>query len=172
MLNENDKSLNKQKDASTTNSDSMIDATFHLLNSRHNNIYKFVMLYSDYINTQHNYGTDCTLSMTEAHVLTYIEEHPGTTITDLAKYWKKTKGALSQTVTKLVSKELVYRHKTEDNAKTVLLYVTDEGLRISKAHKLYDTLEISKTLQDLSKYCTAEEIDAFYKVIDIFTTLL
>ncbi|NMM63372.1 MarR family transcriptional regulator [Clostridium sp. P21] len=172
MINENDKSLIAQKDVSSTNDDSIIDATFNTLNSRHNNIYKFVMLYSDYINTPHNYGTNHTLSMTEAHVLTYIEEHPGTTITDLAKYWKKTKGALSQTVSKLVSKNFVYRHKTKDNAKTILLYVTDEGLSVSKAHKLFDTLEISKTLKDLSNYCTAEEIDAFYKVIAVFTTLL
>jgi DNA-binding MarR family transcriptional regulator len=161
----------KENEKPTTNEDSMIDATFQLLNSRHNNIYKFVMLYSDYINTPHDYGTH-TLSMTEAHVLTYIEEHPGTTITDLAKYWEKTKGALSQTVSRLVSKGLVYRSKAIDNAKNVLLYVTEEGLKTSKAHKLYDTLAISKTLEDLSKYCTPEEIDAFYKVIAIFTTLL
>ncbi|SDE36864.1 MarR family winged helix-turn-helix transcriptional regulator [Sporomusa acidovorans] len=152
--------------------DAFINATYRHLNNRHNNIYQFVIKYSDYINAAHDYGTGHILSMTEVHTLTYIEDNPGTTVTELAQHWSKTKSALSQTVSKLVDKGLVYRHKTETNAKTVLLYVTEEGLKLSKAHKLYDTITISKTLEDLSKYCTAEEIDAFYKVIGIFAKLL
>lgn len=152
--------------------DAFINATYHHLNSRHNNIYQFVMKYNDYIISQHDYGTGIYVSMTEAHTLTYIEDNPGTTITELAQHWSKTKSALSQTVSKLVDKGLVYRHKTETNAKTVLLYVTEDGRKLSKEHKLYDTITISKTLEDISKHCTAEEIDAFYKVIGIFAKLL
>lgn len=149
-----------------------LNEKFHQLNDRQNNIYQFVMLYNDYIVSTHDYGMGQVVSMTEAHILTYIEENPGTTITNLAKYWNKTKGALSQTVSKLVDKGLVYRHKTENNAKTVLLFVTEEGLKLSKAHKLYDTIDIAKTLDDLLKECTIEEIESFYKVIGVYIKLL
>lgn len=150
----------------------MIDDTFHALNERHNNIYQFVIHYNDYIISSHDYGEGIPLTMIEAHTLTYIEENPGTTITELAKYWGKTKGALSQTVTRLTDKGLVDKTKTADNAKNVCLYVTETGARISKSHKLYDTVDIAKTMGELRKECSAEEIEAFYKVIGVYNEVI
>lgn len=92
--------------------------------------------------------------MIEAHTLTYIEEHPGTTVTELSKYWGKTKGALSQTVTRLTEKGLVEKIKTADNAKNVRLYVTGTGARLSKSHKLFDTVDIAKIMGELRKECS------------------
>lgn len=150
----------------------MIDETFHALNERHNNIYQFVIHYNDYIMSIHNYGEGIPLTMIEAHTLTYIEETPGTTITELAKYWGKTKGALSQTVTRLAEKGLVDKTKTADNAKNVCLYVTETGARISKAHKLYDTVDIAKTMGELRKDCSVDEIEAFFKVIGVYNKII
>lgn len=149
-----------------------LDETFRILNDRINYVYQFVMLYNSYVMSEHDYGTGHMVTMIEAHTLTYIEENPGTTVTELAKYWNKTKGALSQTVTRLVNKGLVSRHKTEQNAKTVLLYPTEDGRRLSQAHRLYNTIDISKTLNDLLKDCTMEEIDSFYKVLGSYIKLL
>lgn len=159
---------------STTNlSDSgMIDETFHALNERHNNIYQFVIHYNDYIVSVHDYGEGIPLTMIEAHTLTYIEENPGTTVTELARYWGKTKGALSQTVSRLTDKGLVDKTKAADNAKNVRLYVTETGARLSKAHKLYDTVDIAKTMGELRKECTVDEIEAFYKVIGVYNKVI
>ena len=66
--------------------DSFIDQTFHTLNERHNSIYQFVMRYNDYILSVHDYGEGIPMTMIEVHTLTYIEEHPGVTVTELAKY--------------------------------------------------------------------------------------
>lgn len=151
---------------------SMIDETFHALNERHNNIYQFVIHYNDYIVSIHDYGDGIPLTMIEAHTLTYIEEHPGTTVTELAKYWGKTKGALSQTVTRLTDKGLVDKTKTADNAKSVRLYVTETGARLSKSHKLFDTVDIAKTMGELRKECSVEEIEAFYKVLSVYNKVI
>lgn len=150
----------------------MIDETFHALNERHNNIYQFVIHYNDYIVSVHDYGEGIPLTMIEAHTLTYIEENPGTTITELARYWGKTKGALSQTVSRLTDKGLVDKTKTADNAKNVRLYATETGIRLSKAHKLYDTVDIAKTMGELRKECTIDEIEAFYKVISVYNKVI
>jgi len=152
--------------------DSFIDETFHTLNERHNNIYQFVMRYNDYIISTHDYGLGILLTMIEAHTLTYIEENPGVTITELASYWNKTKGALSQTVSRLSEKGLVSKEKRDGNAKNIRLYATETGLRLSKAHKLYDTVDIAKTMGALREECTAEEIDAFYKVISVYNQVI
>lgn len=146
-----------------------VNKRFQVLNDRHNLIYQFALRYNDYMNLYHDYGTEFNVTMTEAHTLTYIEENPNTTITDLANYWAKTKSALSQTVSKLVKKGLVARSKAPDNAKTVLLNVTEDGLRLSNAHKYYDTVKIGKNLEDLRRHCSEEEIDAFYKVVGVFS---
>lgn len=156
----------------TKKDDSIIDETFHALNERHNSIYQFVMRYNDYILSEHNYGEGVPLTMIEAHTLTYIEEHPGVTITHLAKYWNKTKAALSITVSHLAELGLVLKKKEEGNAKNICLYATESGIRLSKAHKLYDTLDIAKTMGKLQKECSVEEIDAFYKVMSVYNKII
>lgn len=147
---------------------SFVDQTFQVLNDRHNVIYGFVMRYNDYIYAEHDYGNGDPLTMIEVHTLTYIEDHPGTTVTELTEYWHKTKGAISQIVSRLEALGLVKKTKKEGNAKNVCLYVTECGFHTSRAHKLYDTLDITKTLNEIQKVCTPAEIDTFYKVISVY----
>ncbi|MDU4621453.1 MAG: MarR family transcriptional regulator, partial [Clostridioides difficile] len=80
--------------------------------------------------------------------------------------------AISQTISKLEKKGYITKEKKEGNAKTILLYPTTSGVELSKAHKLYDTIDVTRTFEYLIKECTLEEIDSFYKVIDLFINLL
>ena len=145
-----------------------INETFQVLNGRHNIIYEFVMRYDDYIYAEHSYGTGYHLTMIEVHTLTYIEDHPGTTVTELTAYWHKTKGAISQIVSRLEDLGLVTKTKKEGNGKNVYLYITETGYQVSRSHKLYDILDITKTLSKIQKECTPAEIDTFYKVISVY----
>ena len=145
-----------------------INQTFQALNDRHNVIYEFVMRYNDYIYAEHDYGNGHPLTMIESHTLTYIEDHPGTTVTELTGYWHKTKGAVSQIVSRLEDLGLVTKTKKEGNEKNVYLYVTETGYQLSCSHKLYDILDITKTLSKIQKECTPAEIDTFYKVISVY----
>ncbi|HJG31605.1 MAG TPA: MarR family transcriptional regulator [Collinsella ihuae] len=110
--------------------------------------------------------------MMEVHTLTYIEEHPGTTITELAAYWHKTKSALSQLVTWLSKQGLVEKRRRENNARVVGLFPTERGIEISREHKRFDIADIEKTNSDLLKTCSQEEIDAFYKVLGPFNGII
>lgn len=165
-LKNNQSSVDQLNDSE--HSDGFTDQTFKVLNDRHNIIYEFVMRYNDYIYAEHDYGDGIQLTMIESHTLTYIGDHPGTTITELAEYWKKTKGALSQTVSRLENLSYVEKRKENGNAKNLHLYLTPSGQRTSHAHKLYDILDITKTLSKIHKKCTSEEIDSFYKVLGIY----
>ncbi|MGX6969327.1 MarR family winged helix-turn-helix transcriptional regulator [Vagococcus bubulae] len=149
-----------------------INKQFRELNNRHNNIYQFVILYYNYIISKHDYGTGEEVSMIEAHTITYIEENPGTTVSDLAKYWNRTKAALSQTVSKLEKKGYIKKEKSKDNKTTFHLYVTDKGLELSEAHKLYDTIDISKTMGQLKEKCSDQDIESFFKVIEEYIVLI
>lgn len=148
-----------------------IDKIYNQLSPRADLLYNFVMDYSDYIYKPRDYGTGMVINMVEVHTLTMIENNPGVTVSELAKMWNRTKGAVSQTVTKLAEKNLVYRQKENGNAKVVHLYPTEEGVTLSTSHKLYDNMDILQTQSDLLKSCTLEEIDAFYKVLQAYYNL-
>ena len=120
----------------------------------------------------HQYGDNYTLTMMEVHTLSYIEDHPGTSSGELIQYWDKTKGTISQILTKLEKLELIEKRKKDGNAKNLYLYVTAEGSRVSKAHKMYDILDIAKTMSQLQKQCSAEEIEAFYHVISVYNEVI
>ncbi len=151
---------------------SEVNAVFQTLNRRIFELYRFVLRYNGYIYSSHHYGGAEPLTMIEVHTLTYIEDNPGTTPSDLASYWEKTKGAISQILGRLDERGLIERRRSRQNAKTINLYVTEEGERISRAHKLYDINDILKTLKHLMEKCTAEEIDTFYKVIGVYNDVI
>jgi len=77
----------------------------------------------------------------------------------------------SQIVTKLVKKGLVIRQNHETNKKTILLLPTQEGKRLSRAHKKYDAADEAETLEILLQNCTMDEIRSFHKVLQCYNKL-
>ena len=153
------------------NNKSEIDRIYSQISPRADELYQFVVLYNTYINQVRDYGTGELISMVEVHILTIIADNPGITASQLALKWGTTKGAISQNLKKLESKSLILRRKENDNAKTIHLYATEKGDRLSSAHKSYDNADILQTQHDLLKSCTSEEIDIFYKVVHEYIKL-
>ncbi|MCC8139365.1 MAG: MarR family transcriptional regulator [Lachnospiraceae bacterium] len=149
-----------------------IDRVYKELSVRADEVYKFVIRYSEYINTPRDYGTGEMIGMVEVHILTMIADNPGITVTEASKLWGRTLGAVSQTVSKLVKRELITREKEKGNAKTIHLYATERGQQLATAHKIFDNLDITETLHDLLQKCSLEEIDTFYKVLHVYNELL
>lgn len=148
-----------------------IDRIYDQLSPRADLLYRFVMVYADYIYKFRDYGTGQIISMIEVHTLTMIEDNPGITVSKLATMWNRTKSAVSQTTAKLEDKKLIYRKKSDHNAKVMHLYPTETGIELSVKHKMYDNMDIMQTKQELLESCTLEEIDAFYKVLDAYCKL-
>jgi len=155
------------------NCNKLLDRLYGLLSIRADKLYEFIIFYyNNCINDRHDYGNGKKLRMTEIHALTYIEENPGTTANELVKSLLKTKGAISTTVKTLTDQGLVIRKKENNNSKTINLYATQEGIHLSKMHKIYDIEDIQATTKKLKETCTEKEIDAFYKVIDSYLDIL
>ncbi|MEZ3486473.1 MAG: MarR family transcriptional regulator [Lachnospiraceae bacterium] len=145
-----------------------IDRKYAELSLRADVLYHFVTTYSNYIHQARDYGTGQIINMAEVHILTMIADEPGITTNVLARKWKCTKAAVSQNVKKLEQKKLVYRIQDETNKKIFHLYVTDEGGRLALAHKRFDILDIVETKEELLQSCTEEELDTFYKVLEVY----
>ena len=75
----------------------------------------------------YDFGTGVPLYRTEIHTIRAIGENPRINVTGLAEHMGVTKGAVSQTVNKLVRKRLARKTAAPDNAREVLLELTDAG---------------------------------------------
>ncbi len=73
------------------------------------------------------FGTGIPLYRSEIHTIQAIGFNPGINVTRLAEEMGVTKGAISQTVTKLEKKGLIMRYTAEDNRKEVKLALTGLG---------------------------------------------
>lgn len=148
-----------------------INNAYRKVTERANLLYEFVILYHNYIYSQHSYEAE-NCNMMEIHTLTYIDDSPGITATQLSQIWHKSKSAISQTVKKLMEAGYVEKRYTENNEKTALLYVTEKGRRLSSVHKAYDVADITQTTAYLVEQCSEADLEAFYRILEQYTKLL
>ena len=148
-----------------------INKMYKKLNVRADMIYEFVILYHNYIYAQHTYEAE-NCNMMEIHTLTYIDDSPGITATELSKIWHKSKSAISQTIKKLINSGYVEKKYLENNEKTARLFTTEKGHQLSNVHKAYDVADITQTTAYLVEQCSEEDLDAFYRILVLYIALL
>lgn len=66
-----------------------------------------------------------------------------------------------QVIKRLVDSGYVEKRFKENNEKSVCLYATDKGQRLSSVHKAYDVADITQTTSYLIEQCGQADVDAF-----------
>lgn len=132
-------------------------------------MYRFVMLYGDYMKLPQNYGTGEKVSMLEAHTLTLIAHCPGITAKEIAAHFQKTKGAISQIISRLECSGLIRRQTERGNEKNRHCYVTADGQALSDAHEQFDREGLAREQKLLSSYFAENELAAFYEILRFYT---
>lgn len=125
---------------------------------------RYEQLGVDYRKELHDYGTGELYTPTEVHMVTRIEENPGITAVKIAEVTYRSKSAVSQMVTKLESKGLIYREKDPANGKQQLLYVTPKGKHLSLCHKAYD--EAAVPIRDLVDKFGEEALHNYMDIVE------
>lgn len=95
---------------------------------------KILDLYSVINRKPADYGTGDLLYFTEIHTITVIGRNKEINVTRLAELMGVTKGAISQTVKKLVSKNLIMKSNLTDK-REVSLKLTEKGKIAFKGQK-------------------------------------
>ena len=92
-----------------------------------------------------SFGTGVLMHTKEIHTVQAIGRKPGINVTKLAEYAGVTKGAVSQTINKLVKKGLVRKTRIPGNDKEVVLELTDLGRIGFQNHEKFhmDTLDMA-----------------------------
>ena len=93
-----------------------------------------------------SFGTGILMHTKEIHTVQAIGRHSGINVTKLAEQAGVTKGAVSQTINKLVRKGLVRKTHAPGNEKEVILELTDLGWVGFQNHEKFhmDTLDIAR----------------------------
>ena len=116
-------------------------------------------------------GMGETLAMPEVHLIKGAKYYPNDNISNLAERFAVTKGAVSQTVNKLVKRGYLRKYKYDDNKKEVYIQLTEKGQQaFDNIMASYD--EIAKILlefagKDDHKLKTIHEfLDLVEKLLD------
>ena len=93
-----------------------------------------------------SFGTGVLMHTKEIHTVQAIGRHSGINVTRLAEHTGVTKGAVSQTLKKLIRKGLVQRTHAPGNEKEVVLELTDLGWIGFRNHEKFhmETLDIAR----------------------------
>lgn len=149
-----------------------ISTVQRIFNEKSDLIFRFVTIQNNYYNLPKNYGEEASLTSVEINTLKSIADNPGITVTELAAADDKTKGAVSQIVKKLEQRGYVFRKRCPIDGKRALLHVNEEGRRLSLLHKKHTLNDIKNTMDHLLEKCEVAEVDAFFKVIEIYISIL
>ena len=115
-----------------------------------------------------DYGTGEDYTSVEVHMLKYIIDHPGKTVTDLSLDWDRTKAAISMMMKKMEQKGLICKKTAPDSFKKQLYYATPKGHALNQAHLAYDTVVFGKTIDLMKETCSETEISLCFHVLNEF----
>jgi len=82
-----------------------------------------------------DFGIGMELYPVEIHLLSVVHTLDGVGVTELAREFDVTKGAISQQVSRLVDKGLLTKERDPENKSRVIIAVTELGRRASEEHK-------------------------------------
>ena len=121
--------------------------------------------------TPREYGTGIPLYGSEIHTVQAIGKSIGINVTQLAEKMVVTKGAVSQMVSKLVEKGMVRKEHAQDNAKEVVLDLTELGWIGFRNHERFDM----EVLDSVREYCGSDleaRLGTFLSVMTDFDAIL
>ena len=112
-----------------------------------------------------DFGIDEKLFPSEIHTIEAIGRHPQMNVTQMAQKLGITKGAVSQTLKKLVEKQLVKKVKGIANDKELFLELTQKGRKAYRGHAKFH----NDMYKDFMKYMdkiSHRDFMAFQEILD------
>jgi DNA-binding MarR family transcriptional regulator len=118
---------------------------------------KILNLYSVISRKPNDYGTGDLLYFTEVHTISMVGKNRAVNMTQLADIMGVTRGAISQTIRKLVVKNLIIKSNTR-NLKEINLRLSDKGMIVYKGLQSFNQ-EIFAFAGTLYEKAKPEDVD-------------
>ncbi|WP_202975161.1 MarR family winged helix-turn-helix transcriptional regulator [Vallitalea guaymasensis] len=98
-----------------------------------------------------NYGTDVDIYRSEIHIIKLIGDYANLHVSEIARKFGVTKGAVSQSLKKLERKGLVEKYLDETNNTRLLVKLTDKGKKAYLSHEEHHKVSDKDILQYLDE---------------------
>ena len=134
---------------------------------------QFVRIVNKYSSLEKNpldYGCGESLYPSEIHAVEAIGKHPEAHMAEIATILGVTRGAVQQTVGRLLKKGLVEKYMDESDRKKVYLSLTPKGRTAFEGHEEYHA-ELSSYLAEHFNRLRPKEVDAledFFSKVESF----
>lgn len=128
---------------------------------------KILHLYSVINRKPKDYGTGDMLYLTEIHTIRIVGENENLNMTGLAKLMGVTRGAISQTMRKLVAKNYIIKENSGTNRKEFTLRLSEKGKIVFKGQESFqqELFSFAETLYDQAKASDRELVDRLFIAI-------
>jgi len=146
--------------------------TTKLINQRPGRMIQLASLLNRYASKPKYFGDDDYVTLIEIGILVYISSFPGVTNATLCEQFGRTKGAISQLIRKLEDKGYIQREPNPEDAKSYLFFTTLKGMRLIQKINDKDMSDSNGTLIRLLQICPLEDIQTFFRMVDIYITIL
>lgn len=117
------------------------------------------------INISRNFGTDVEIYRSEIHIIYVIGNQEGIHISEIARKFGVTKGAVSKAIRKLEVKNLVYKFVDSTNKTRVLVKLTEKGRLAYKNHEMYHR-EYDKEMFQFLDNLSESELSVLSRFLD------
>ncbi|MDR2461220.1 MAG: MarR family transcriptional regulator [Deltaproteobacteria bacterium] len=133
--------------------------------------------YTRLVNSQILIPVYNNLSIKDSHILVFIGRYPNINITELAAKFSVTKGAMSKTISRLVSRKYINKTTADESGREVKMSLTPKGFTVyelfeNKAKlyrtKLYEALESVPLSHLMSTAIFLEELNKMFEDYSVF----
>lgn len=101
------------------------------------------------------------ISVNDMHIINAIEPGDGKNMSTIAEMRGVTIGSLSTSMNSLVKKGYVYRERSEEDRRVVIIKLTEKGIRAYEAHKEFHDMLADAAIGSM----TPEELPKVVKVL-------
>lgn len=130
---------------------------------------RFVNLFNKLEGIPFDVGNGDLLYPSEMHTIEALGSNKGKTVTLLCEAFGITKGAVSQTISKLVSKGYVKKSRNADYPKEVDLSLTPNGEAVFEKHRRFHEL-MDKELGDFLSAYPPEKINELQQIFTLMSS--
>ena len=135
---------------------------FITFNNRFN---RFILAFEQLKKNQHKSGVDKSITLNEVHLIVVIGENQPLNLVKLSELLEVSRSAITQSVRRLIQKNLVYFDFKLNNGKNKYLRLSEKGIEIFKIHKEQQAY-IEKSIFSVLNNYSEVELQTVVKLMD------
>ena len=135
---------------------------FITFNNRFN---RFILEFEQLKKNQHKNGVDKSITLNEVHLIVVIGENQPLNLVKLSELLEVSRSAITQSVRRLIQKNLVVFDFDPNNGKNKYLRLSEKGIEIFKIHKEQQAY-IEKSIFSVLNNYSEGELQTVVKLMD------